>query len=136
MRARRPSRELHLPPPRQLAAALVLVATTGLVLPAVPASADGAGPKHAVVAFLRDYTPSSISIKQGESVVFVDADPTAGPGHSFTQTVPEGVTPKFDSDIVPFGTFKEVPGISSLPAGTYSFHCKIHDVLKGTLTVG
>ncbi|HEV7865192.1 MAG TPA: cupredoxin domain-containing protein, partial [Acidimicrobiia bacterium] len=94
-------------------------------------------PEHTVVAVLRDYMPSSnITIKQGESIRFVDADPTAGPGHSFTENVPEGVAPKFDSDIVPPGTFKDVPNISSLPPGKYTFHCKIHEVLKGALTVG
>jgi plastocyanin len=126
MRLRRPS-----------AALLAAASAVGLGLPAAPASAAGPVPEHAVVAFLRDYMPSNqLSIKQGESILFVDADPTAGPGHSFTETVPEGATPKFDTDIVPFGTFKAVPDISSLPAGKYSFHCKIHDVLKGTLTVG
>ena len=122
---------------RPSAALFAAAATVGLWLPAAPAPAAGGVPEHTVVAFLRDYQPSNkVSIKQGESIRFVDGDPTAGPGHSFTETVPEGVTPKFDSDIVPFGTFKDVPNISSLPAGTYSFHCKIHDVLKGTLTVG
>ena len=111
-----------------LAAALTLLAPTPVAGPV---------PEHTVFAFLRDYFPSSsVTIKQGESIRFVDIDPTAGPGHSFTETVPEGVTPKFDSDIVPPGTFKDVPNIASLPAGTYTFHCKIHEVLKGTLTVG
>ncbi|HEY0397088.1 MAG TPA: hypothetical protein VGF00_01790 [Acidimicrobiia bacterium] len=112
-----------------------LVALATLVAP-VPV-AGGPVPEHTVVAFLRDYMPSSsIAIKQGESIRFVDGDPTAGPGHSFTENVPEGATPRFDSDIVPMGTFKDVPNISSLPPGKYTFHCKIHEVLKGTLTVG
>jgi plastocyanin len=111
-----------------------LLAMVGLLVP-VPVA--GPAPEHHVFAFLRDYFPSSsISIKQGERVRFVDTDPTAGPGHSFTETVPEGVTPKFDSDIVPPFTFKDVAGVESLPPGTYSFNCKIHSVLKGQLTVG
>jgi len=113
--------------PLVFAAILMLVA---------PVPVGGPVPEHTVVAVLREYMPSNqISIKQGESIRFVDADPTAGPGHSFTETVPEGVTPKFDSDIVPPGTFKDVPDISSLPPGKYPVHCKIHDVVKGTLTV-
>jgi hypothetical protein len=112
-----------------------LVALVTLVVP-VPV-AGGPVPEHTVVAVLRDYVPSNqISIKQGEAIRFVDADPTAGPGHSFTENVPEGVTPRFDSDVVPFGLFKDVPNIPTLPPGKYIFHCKIHDVLKGTLTVG
>jgi len=122
---------------RSFAAVLVLACATGLFLPAAPASAAGAAPEHTVVAFLRDYMPSSdVTIKQGESIRFVDADPTAGPGHSFTENVPEGVTPKFDSDVIPFGLYKDVPKISSLPPGKYAVHCKIHEVVKGTLTVG
>jgi plastocyanin len=115
-----------------------LFATLGLLIP-VPVAVPVAGPapEHHVFAFLRDYFPSSnISIKQGERIRFVDTDPTAGPGHSFTETVPEGVTPKFDSDIVPPGTFKDVTGVESLPPGQYAFNCKIHNVLKGKLTVG
>jgi plastocyanin len=115
----------------------MLSSLTAILMLVAPVPTGGPVPEHTVVAFLRDYMPSNkLSIKQGESIRFVDGDPTAGPGHSFTETVPEGVTPKFDSDIVPMGTFKDVPDISSLPPGTYSFHCKIHDVLKGTLTVG
>jgi plastocyanin len=109
-----------------------LVALLGLVVPTA-----GPVPDHHVFAVLRDYFPSStVNIKQGESIRFVDTDPTAGPGHSFTENVPEGVTPKFDSDVVPPGTFKDVANVPSLPPGTYSFHCKIHEALKGTLTVG
>lgn len=111
-----------------------LLAALGLVVP-VPVAAPV--PEHHVFALLRDYFPSSsIAIKQGESVRFVDTDPTAGPGHSFTEVVPEGVTPRFDSGIVPPGTFRDVANISSLPPGKYGFHCVIHEVLKGSLTVG
>ena len=113
-----------------------LLAALGLVLP-VSAPVAGPVPEHHVFALLRDYFPSSsITIKQGESIRFVDTDPTAGPGHSFTEVVPEGATPKFDSGITPPGTFKDVPNISSLPPGKYAFHCIIHEVLKGSLTVG
>jgi plastocyanin len=111
-----------------------LFAAAALLLTPVPVS--GPVPEHHMVAVLRDYFPSSdVTIKQGEAIRFVDGDPTAGPGHSFTENVPEGVTPKFDSDVVPPGTFKDVPEVPSLPKGKYVFHCKIHDVLKGTLTV-
>jgi plastocyanin len=116
---------------------MLLAAFAAVLMLVAPVPVAGPVPEHHVFAVLRDYFPSrSVSIKQGESIRFVDADPTAGPGHSLTETVPEGVTPKFDSDIVPPGTFKDVPNISSLPPGTYAFNCKIHNVLKGTLTVG
>ena len=116
------------------AAVLMLVGP----VPPVPDAHAAAGPvpEHHIFALLRDYFPSGeISMKQGERIRFVDTDPTAGPGHSFTENVPEGVTPKFDSDVVPPGLYKDVPNISSLPPGKYRVHCKIHEVVKGTLTV-
>src|SRR5215210_252341 len=116
---------------------MLLAAFAAVVVLLGPVPVAGPVPEHHVFAVLRDYFPSgNVSIKQGERVRFVDTDPTAGPGHSFTETVPEGVTPRFDSDIVPPGTFKDVPNIESLPPGTYFFNCKIHNVLKGELTVG
>ena len=123
---------------RRAALLLAALSVTGLVLPATPASAEAVAGKHAVVAFFMDYFPSSkITIKQGESIVLVDLDPTAGPGHSFTEDVPlDGPQPRFDSGVVPPGTFKEVPNVSSLAPGTYKVRCSIHIVVRGTLTVG
>jgi hypothetical protein len=89
-----------------------------------------------VVAFFMDYFPSSkVTIEQGESIVLVDLDPTAGPGHSFTEDVPLDATPRFDSGVVAPGTFREVPDIPSLAPGTYKVRCSIHIVVRGTLTV-
>jgi plastocyanin len=114
----------------------MLASVAAVLMLLAPVRAAGPVPEHTMVAVLRDYVPSSeVTIKQGEAIRFVDADPTAGPGHSFTENVPEGVTPRFDSDIVPPGTFKDVPEVPSLPKGKYVFHCKIHNVLNGTLTV-
>lgn len=123
---------------RRAAALFAALSVTGLVLPATPASAEAVAGKHAVVAFFMDYFPSSkITIEQGESIVLVDLDPTAGPGHSFTEDVPlDGPQPRFDSGVVPPGTFKEVPNVSSLAPGTYKVRCSIHIVVRGTLTVG
>ena len=123
---------------RPLAALFAALSVAGLALPAAPASAEGVGGKHVVVAFFMDYFPSSkITIKQGESIVLVDLDPTAGPGHSFTEDVPlDGPQPRFDSGVVPPGTAKEVPNVSSLAPGEYKVRCSIHIVVRGTLTVG
>ena len=123
---------------RSSVALFAALAVAGLVLPAPPASAEAVAGKHAVVAFFMDYFPTSkITIKQGESIVLVDLDPTAGPGHSFTEDVPlDGPQPRFDSGVVPPGTFKEVPEVSSLAPGTYKVRCSIHIVVRGTLTVG
>jgi hypothetical protein len=116
---------------------VVSLAATLTSLLVAPVPVAGPVPEHHIFALLRDYFPSGeIAMKQGERIRFVDTDPTAGPGHSFTETVPEGVTPKFDSDIVPPGTFRDVSNVESLPPGTYKFNCKIHNSLKGTLTVG
>gem|GEM_PF-6407732 len=113
---------------------IAALATVLMLLAPFPAA--GPVPEHTVFAVNREYMPNTdIVIKQGESIRFVDADPTAGPGHSFTEDVPEGVTPRFDSDVVPPGLYKDVPNIASLPKGKYKVHCVIHDVVKGTLTV-
>jgi len=112
------------------------VAALAVGFPA-PASADGPLPEHLVFAFLMDYFPSSrVSIKQGETILFIDADPTAGPGHSFTEDVPLDATPRFDSGVVPPGTFREVTDVSSLAPGEYKVRCSIHVAVKGRLTVG
>ena|SRR5579884_2087494 len=114
----------------------MIAALAAVLLLVTPFPVAGPVPEHTVFAFNRDYMPdSNIVIKHGESIRFFDLDPTAGPGHSFTENVPDGVTPKFDSDVVPPGLFKDVPNIASLPPGKYNVHCKIHDVVKGTLTV-
>ena len=123
---------------RRPSAALFALAVAGLLLPATPASGEAVAGKHAVVAFFMDYFPSSkITIKQGESIVLVDLDPTAGPGHSFTEDVgPDGPAPRFDSGVVPPGTSREVANVSSLAPGSYKVRCSIHVVVRGTLTVG
>ena len=117
----------------------VLAALLMLVTPfpvAGPVPAAGPAPEHTVFAINREYMPTNdVVIRHGESIRFVDADPTAGPGHCFTENVPDGVTPQFDSDVVPPGLYKDVENIASLPPGKYNVHCKIHDVVKGTLTV-
>ncbi len=98
--------------------------------------AAGPAPEHTGFAVNRAYMPNAHNvIEQGESIRLVAAGPTAGPGHSFTEDVPEGVKPRFDSDVVPPGLYKDVPNIASLPKGKYKVHCVIHDVVKGTLTV-
>ena len=120
-----------------IAAALVFLVPMPVASASASVPVEGPVPEHAVVAFLQDYFPSSqIKIKQGDAILFADLDPTAGPGHSFTEDVPEGVTPKFDSDIVPPGFAKKVPNVPSLAPGMYKVRCKIHVVVRGTLTVG
>ena len=124
---------------RPSAALFAAVSAIGLWLPASPAfgrwrvggraSARGRPPPG-----LPPVQPDRASNRASRSCSST-LDPTAGPGHSFTEDVPEGVTPKFDSGIVPPGTFKDVPNVSSLPPGTYKVRCKIHVVVNGTLTV-
>ena len=123
---------------RPSAALFAALAVLGLSVPGAPgaSAAGGPVPEHTVFAVLQGYMPSNqITIRQGESILFVDIDPTAGPGHSFTEDVPEGVTPKFDSEVIPPGTFKQVPNVASLAPGKYKVRCKIHVVVSGTLTV-
>src|SRR5581483_7678868 len=115
---------------------MLLVSFAALLMLVTPLPAAGPVPEHTVFAVNREYMPSTeIVIKHGESIRFIDADPTAGPGHSFTEDVPEGIKPRFDSDVVPPGLYRDVPNIASLPPGKYKVQCVIHDVVKGTLAV-
>src|SRR3989442_13723764 len=87
---------------------MAFVSLAAILMLLAPVPAAGPMPEHTVVVVLRDYVPSNqINIKQGESLRFVDGDPTAGPGHPFTQTVPPGGTPRVDSPGIPLGTLKD-----------------------------
>src|SRR5918996_1637525 len=118
---------------RTIAARLVLaLATAALVLPGPPAAAAR---QHTIGAFFIDYLPDSISINNGDSIVFFNTDPFAGEGHTMTHAT-NGTQPLFDSEVVPFGQSAEVPGIPALKRGEYLFRCRIHPLMTGFLFVG
>jgi plastocyanin len=126
---------------RFLVAKFLLAAVPGAMLLGAPASAGPRAPveenkaDHTIGAFFIGYMPDDLHIHKGETVRFVNTDPVSGPGHSFTQATANGAAPRFDSQVTPFGTSSDVVGISGLPEGEYVFHCKIHAVMRGYLSV-
>jgi plastocyanin len=117
---------------RRLVACTLVAATSGVAVFAVPA---GAGRIQPMGAMLINYVPQNVHISAGDTIRFVNTDPTSGNGHSFSEVVPEGTPPKFDSRITPPGTFTDVEDVANLQPGEYAFHCKNHEVMHGKLTV-
>src|SRR2546421_11493936 len=98
---------------------MAFVSLAAILMLLAPVPAAGPMPEHTVVVVLRDYVPSNqINIKQGESLRFVDGDPTAGPGDAVTGNVPQGVTPGVASRPAPVGPLHDVAHHSALPAAT------------------
>ena len=72
------------------------------------------------------FSPKTITVKKGAKIVFTNDD---SPPH--TVTADAGA---FDSGTIQPGSSYTLD-TSSLAAGTYAFHCKIHPMMKATLTV-
>jgi plastocyanin len=116
-------------------------------------AAPGAGPPAAVAAVATDYTPDSLTVKQGQILSFAHLDAVTGSSvHSLDQVVDgcefpalshpdpgdDGTCParKFSAGLVPRGQVRNVPGVEQLPKGTYKFACRVHRPrMTGTLVV-
>jgi plastocyanin len=82
-----------------------------------------------VVAKNIAYSPSTLTVKAGDTVTFTNSDNTT---HTFTAD-----DNSFDSGRVDPGKGFTVVVPASATAGTkIAFHCEIHSSMKGTLTVG
>jgi len=87
------------------------------------AAAHAKGTVHTVVIQGLQNAPASITVKRGDTVVWVNKDP-----------FPHTVTSRgnFDSkDIPPDGKWKYV----ARKAGTYDYICKYHPNMKGSVKV-
>jgi plastocyanin len=73
------------------------------------------------------FSPKSINVKVGTTITWTDMDSTA-----HTVSSMSGPT-SFDSGVLTpsGGTFK----FTFSQAGTYSYHCKIHSYMTGTVVV-
>jgi plastocyanin len=111
--------------------ALAVIAL-GALVPAGPAGAD----EHQMAAFFIEYTPRAVDINQGDTLLFANTDPFSGEGHTVTQNPAPGTAPLFDSDVVPFGSSLQIPGIADLKPGDYLITCRVHPIMKGFLSVG
>ena len=98
-----------------------VVGTTGTT------TAGSGGPT--VVAKDLAYSPSTLTVKAGDTVTFTNSDNTT---HTFTAD-----DKSFDSGRVDPGKGFTAVVPASATAGTkIAFHCEIHSSMKGTLTVG
>ena len=115
----------------------VFAALTVVILPGITPPAGAESQSHTVGAFFADYVPPhSVSINQGDTVTFVNTDPFAGEGHTFTMGT-SGIPPMFDTDVLPFGQSGEVRGVSEMKQGEYLVVCRIHpSVMMMALFVG
>ncbi len=108
------------------------LAAVGFLAPLPSAQASGTGRVIAYTAF--SYGPEPVHVNQGDSLEFTNLDMLAGEGHSVTERAPAGEV-RFDSPITKTGAKSDVVGITSLPPGTYTFMCRVHGFMKGTLIV-
>ena len=111
--------------PRAIVAASVLLLgaiATGPAFPAERAPAKHAT-THTVVMKATSYAPQALTIKRGDTVVFVNEDP-------FPHTVTAAGS--FDSKSIAAGaSWKYTPR----HAGEYAYTCTFHPNMKGTLRV-
>ncbi len=141
---------------RLIGSALGAAALLATVLGPPSAQADQhANPdyKHPadVFAFNLEYVPSTVTIKQGDSLTFGNYDPNRGiPAHSLDEVVP-GCTappytgnnpggpgcryPRFSSGLTDHGQVHDVHGVEKLEPGSYPFICQVHEFMRGTLVV-
>ena len=115
---------------RRVLVVLLAVVLPGLLFP-VPAGAQ----QRVITAFLFRYNPSPVGLASGDTLVFLNADPLAGEGHSVTHAAPPAER-LFDSAIVLTGDSSEVTRVSALKPGSYNITCRVHAFMTGILTVG
>lgn len=77
------------------------------------------------------YVPVSASVVSGSPIRWDNPTPTH---HTVTHNgcIEDGAPCMFDSGPVPPGGQFTIPG---LPIGRYAYHCRIHPIMRGVLTV-
>lgn len=88
-------------------------------------------PGHVVAgrgSTVKTYTTSTVVMSRGASASFHNYDVQP---HDVTSDVP-GL---FGSDTVGIGKTVPILGVSSLEPAKYSFHCSVHEYMRGTLNV-
>jgi len=107
----------------RVAARLALACAFGLLAAGTDAIAAGGSVRHTVMIEGTKYEPATVTVKRGETVVWVNKDP-----------FPHTVTAKgvFDShDIAAGKSWK----YTARKAGEYAYTCTLHPNMKGTLKV-
>ena len=102
---------------------LALACAFGLLVAGADAIAAGESVRHTVMIDGTKYEPATVTVKRGETVVWVNKDP-----------FPHTVTAKgvFDShDIAAGKSWK----YTARKAGEYAYTCTLHPNMRGTLKV-
>ncbi|MGH8973380.1 MAG: cupredoxin domain-containing protein [Acidimicrobiia bacterium] len=100
--------------------------------------AAGSGGSALVLAHAGHFMPKSVTIDQGTSLQFLNADSLSNLefiGHTLTEVRSDGGPVRFGSDLVPFPEAREVDGVPALTTGRYDFRCEVHPFMRGVLTV-
>lgn len=74
------------------------------------------------------FNPSTLTVNVGDTVHWTNSDPVTHTVTSGTSPTPDGT---FDSSVAPGATFD----FTFTTAGTFSYFCKIHTYMTGTITV-
>jgi len=77
------------------------------------------------------FAPAKATVASGSPISWYNPTPT---DHTVTQNgcLEDGTPCLFDSGIIPPG---EQFSIQGLPPGRYPYHCRIHPIMRGVLTV-
>ncbi len=77
------------------------------------------------------FAPAKVTVASGSPIRWDNPTPT---DHTVTHNgcVEDGTPCLFDSGIIPPG---EQFSVSGLPPGRYPYHCRIHPIMRGILTV-
>ena len=77
------------------------------------------------------FAPAKVTVASGSPIRWDNPTPT---DHTVTHNgcVEDGTPCLFDSGIIPPG---EQFSVSGLPPGRYPYHCRIHPIMRGVLTV-
>ena len=105
------------------AARLALACACGLLIAGSDAIAAGGSVRHTVMIEGTRYEPATVTVKRGQTVVWVNKDP-----------FPHTVTAKgvFDSHDIAAGKLWKY---TARKAGEYAYTCTLHTNMKGTLKV-
>lgn len=103
--------------------AQVLLCAVALTAHGAPALAAGTAHTHTVVIEATSYAPQALSVKRGDTVVWVNKDPfphTATSAGAFdSKSIAAGASWKYKAN----------------KAGVYPYTCTFHPNMKATLTV-
>jgi glucose/arabinose dehydrogenase/plastocyanin len=88
--------------------------------------------QSAITAFANTFAPGGVTIAQGDTLTFANADIAP---HNVVADATTKHGPLFASDTVTIGGQAVVKGANTLAPSTYTFHCSVHPQMRGTLTV-